>query len=211
MNQSLPAWNNIFKSPHKYQYYDLSAPHEDMAQVADVFKKNQVQKILDVGCGLGNNLFFLNKLGFTIEGIDAALVAIEKIKNQAKVQVADFRKLPFAKNVFDAVISVQTLNHGYEEDVLRGIKEIERVLKPQGLIFITLPGRISQGKVRLYLVKTAQKVAAHTYLPTQGEEKGVSHVIFNKELIKKYFKNFKFVDFWKDSKDYYCLVARKIY
>ena len=106
---------------------------------------------------------------------------------------------------------MQTLNHGYEADVIQGFKELFRVLKPGGIIFITLPGRISKGKVRHCLVKTARKVERNTYIPTIGEEIGIPHYIFNKSLIAKYMRGYSFIrKIWNDEKDYYCVLAKKI-
>ncbi len=210
------AWNGIFEKPDGYEYYDLKAPHEFMAKTARFFKKNNVTKILDLGCGLGNNLFFLHKMGFEAWGADVSDVAIKTIKKisddnklNIPVDLCEFQKLPYNDNFFDAIISVQTLNHGYEKDVLRGINEMRRVLKPSGYIFITLPGRISQGKIRYCLVQTAKKIWEHGYIPTKGEETGVPHVIYNKSLLKRHYRYFEFVSLEKDKRDYYCLMGRK--
>src|SRR3989344_1894822 len=166
------GWNNIFKNPDVYRYYDLFSPHEDMVYVSTLFSKRNIHKILDLGCGLGNNLFYLNKMGFETYGIDASNTATS-----------------------------------HEKDILKGILEMERVIKPSGLIFITLLGRISQNKLRYCLVKTAKKIEENTYLPTIGDEIDVPHVIYNKKLIKRHYCNFKFIDLWKDDKDYYCFIA----
>jgi len=208
------GWNNIFKNPDVYRYYDLFSPHEDMVYVSTLFSKRNIHKILDLGCGLGNNLFYLNKMGFETYGIDASNTATSQVKEKidelglsVKVTAGISQKLPYQSNYFDAVISIQALHHGYEKDILKGISEIERVIKPDGLIFITLPGRISQNKLRYCLVKTAKKIEKNTYLPTIGDEIDVPHVIYNKKLIKRHYCNFKFIDLWKDDKDYYCFIA----
>lgn len=215
--QYLPGdgWNDIFKNPKGYKYYDLFSPHEDLASVSKFFTKKNVHRILDLGCGIGNNLLYLNKIGFETYGIDASKNAVSHIKGIIKrlglfipVKVGLFQKLPYKDKYFDAVIGVQTLNHGYKKDLLTGISEIERIIKPGGLIFITLPGRVSNNKLRYCLVKTARKTGKNTYLPTIGEEINVPHFIYNKELIKRHYRNFKIIKFWKDKKDYYCFIAQ---
>ncbi|MEK7072021.1 MAG: class I SAM-dependent methyltransferase, partial [Patescibacteria group bacterium] len=70
-----------------------------------------------------------------------------------------FSPLPYNDNYFDAIVSVQVLQHGKEKDIKKSLKEVVRVLKPNGLIFITLCGRVSKGQVRFCLVKTAKKIA----------------------------------------------------
>ena len=81
------------------------------------------------------------------------------------------------------MISVQVLQHGKVNEIKGVIKEIRRILKPKGVIFVTLCGRISNGKVRDYLIKTAKKIAPRTYAPTKGNEVGLTHFIYNKKIM----------------------------
>lgn len=209
-------WSLIYKNEgKKYVYYDLYKPHESLRDIEKEFKKRNVKRILDLGCGVGRNLVYLSNKGFELHGFDLSkeginqlntILAKEKLK--ASLIVGDvFKKLPYKNNYFDAVISVQVLQHSKEESILKAINEIHRILRPGGYIFITLCGRYSQGILRKYLVKSAKKIAPNTYIPTEGNEAGLTHFIYNRSLIKKHFKNFKIIKNWKDSKDYYCFLA----
>jgi len=211
-------WEDIYaKQGKEYHYYDIFAPHKDMPQVTSVFKKQKIRTVLDLGCGAGRNLFYLSREGFETHGMDSAPSGIRLLKKRlsemklkATLRVGSFfDKLPYDNGAFGAVISVQSLQHGTEKQIKGAVDEIERVLAPKGLVFITLSGRLSKGKVRLFLVKTAKKIAEHTYVPTQGDEKGLTHFIYNKDMIQKHFKNFKILKIWKDEKDYYCFIAQK--
>jgi len=210
-------WNKIYKKEgKKYGYYNIFKPHEDMSKVLTIFKKQNVKRVLDLGCGAGRNLIYLSKKEFDMYGIDCAPEGLKIIKENLKKEKTScslklgniFNKLPYKNNFFDAVISVQVLQHGKVNEIKKAIKEIERVLKPGGLIFITLSGRISKGKIRECLVKTAKKIAPRTYVPTMGNEKGLTHFIYNKKVIKKHYYNFKILKIWKDSRDYYCFIAQ---
>ncbi len=216
MSHTNNGWNKIYKNPQKYTYYDVFASHNSLEEVTRWFKSAEVNRVLDLGVGVGRNFFPLLHAGFDAYGIDSAEIGIKNILAQPskvdlseKVTVGVFQNLPYSDNFFDAVISIQTLNHGYEADIIQGIKEIERVLRPGGYFFITVPGRISQGKIRYCLVKTAQKAESHTYLPTVGDEIGIPHYIFNKKLIKKLFSHFQKLTVSKDEKDYYCILGQK--
>lgn len=208
-------WNDIYKEGD-YSYYDLDEPHEDLDKVTDKFKEEGVEKVLDLGCGSGRNLIPLAEEGFDVSGIDASKEGIEiahDILNQedleADLETEDvFEPLPYADNSFDAVVSVQVLQHGSLNQIKHAIEEIKRILRPGGLIFVTLCGRRSQGEVRYCLVKTARKIAPRTYVPTIGKEEGLIHYIYNKEVLKKHYKDFEFLDLWQDSKDYYCLLGQ---
>jgi Xaa-Pro aminopeptidase len=41
-----------------------------------------------------------------------------------------------------------------------------------------------------------------------GSEKGIPHYRFNKKILLKEFKDFKILDFWIDSENYYCLLGQ---
>ena len=149
-------------------------------------------------------------MDYAPEGVKLLNAKLKSLKLKSHIiQGSFYDKLPYSDSTFDAIISVQSLQHGKEAQIKSAIKEISRVLKPKGLIFITLAGRISKGKVRHCLVKTAKKIAPNTYLPTLGDETGLVHFIYNKELVLKHFKDFETIKLWRDDKDYYCIVARK--
>lgn len=225
-------WDDIFRNQEAYRYYSLSEPHEDMEKISASFREHDVRKILDLGCGTGRNLIFLSRKGFEMQGIDLsknAIAGIRKICNnipeknktgptasKAKLDAGSriglktgdiFSRLPFDDDSFDAIISVQVLQHSDEKGIIHAISEMKRVLKPGGLIFITVCGRISRGKVRHCLVKTAKKISERTYIPTCGEERGMTHFIYDKKTLLRHYSGFGIIRIWKDNRDYYCLLA----
>jgi len=212
---TMTQWNEVYKKEESFKYYDLNNPHQDIPKLTKIFSKNS--KILDLGCGSGRNLIYLAKKGFQIYGLDSAEKGIKIIKQKLKkdnlqsklTTQSFFQTLPYKDSSFDIIISIQSLQHGTETQIKKTIKEIHRILKPNGKIFVTLCGRYSKGKIRYCLVKTAKKIAPNTYKPTIGKEKDLTHFIYNKKLIQKHFKHFKITKFWKDDKDYYCFLAKK--
>ncbi|MBU0667187.1 MAG: methyltransferase domain-containing protein [Nanoarchaeota archaeon] len=213
----MTQWNDIYKKEGKnYSHYDILEPHEEMKQLSKIFKKNNVKNILDLGCGAGRNLLYLSEQGFDVVGVDNAKEGLKILKKELKKKKLKsdlflgnvFSKLPFGNNFFDAVISVQVLQHSTEKNIIKSISEIRRILKKDGLVFITLAGRIACGKVRYCLVKTAKEIAPNTFKPTIGNEKGLTHFIYNQKLIKKHFKDFRILDLYKDKKDYYCVFGK---
>ena len=207
----MKQWNEVFKREGKF----FLKPHEDMPKIVKLFKKRSVKKVLDLGCGSGRHVVYLAEHGFEVYGIDIAEAGIQIAQDwlrrndlNADFKIGNlFRELPYKDGFFDAVISIQVLHHARIKDVRDAIKEIERVLKPEGLVFITVPGRRSGGKIRPIIVKSAKKIEPRTYVPLKGSEAGLPHYIYNTNLLRKDFRNFKVHDLWTDSKDYYCLLG----
>lgn len=98
------------------------------------FKKNikgSNNLILDLGCGAGRD--YLGKYGEVI-GIDLSKEPLLRAKDiYSLVILSDIKKLPFADNTFDFVISSDLFGHIKSEDKDVIYREIERVLKPKGL------------------------------------------------------------------------------
>ncbi len=207
----MKQWNKIFKKKGR----SYTSPQNNMPKIVKIFKDYNVKKILDLGCGAGGNLVYLAKRGFEVYGIDIAKEGIKVAKDwlkennlHANLKVGNvYKKLSYKDNFFDAVISVRVLHHARIEDIRRAIKNVERVLKPNGLIFITVRKKIAK-KDRLKF----KLMASRTYAPIEGDEKGVIHYLFNKELLRKEFKNFKIHNLWLDYgkkkwEYYYCLLG----
>ena len=123
--------------------------------------------------------------------------------------------MPYKDNFFDGIISTNTLHHAKIEQIRKLIKEMERILKPGGLIFITVRRvlRVKGWKKNKIVIhrfknrKTKYKVIGHRiYAPIEGGEKGLIHFCFNKELIRKEFKNFKIFNI-RIKKGGYCFLG----
>jgi 2-polyprenyl-3-methyl-5-hydroxy-6-metoxy-1,4-benzoquinol methylase len=98
-------------------------------------------KILEGGCGWGSIVYALHHHGYEAYGIDYAKDTVENIKHHApelKVQVGDIRQLPFPESSFDGYWSLGVIEHFYDgyDDIAR---EMLRVLKPNGYLFLTVP------------------------------------------------------------------------
>ena len=209
-------WDSIYREEDVFDHYDMSLPHPDLAGVIEKFRANEIRRVLDIGAGLEGNLFFMHENGFDVRGIDASATAVMKLNERSSakninipVEQGKFERLPYPDRAFDGIICVQTLAHGLTEDIKDGFGELARVIRPEGMLFITLPGRIAKGKVRYCLVKTANQIDDRVYLPTKGSEVGLPHYIFNSWLIKVHLYNFTIENIWRDYLDYYSVLARR--
>ncbi|MFQ6618550.1 MAG: class I SAM-dependent methyltransferase, partial [Fidelibacterota bacterium] len=91
------------------------------------------------------------------------------------------------------IISIAALHHGKIGDIRKLIKEMKRVLKPHGLIFVTLHKKLPKKKIpkeKLYGIKY---IAPRTYVILGGPEKGGIHYNFNQSALLKL--DYAFVDY----------------
>lgn len=130
-------------------------------RVIAIIAKNKPEKVLDIASGTGDLAIMTAQRTDAKEIIGAdiseGMLAIGKEKiakaglsNRVKMQVADSEDLPYDSDYFDAV----TVAFGVRnfENLNKGIKEIHRVLKPNG-IFVVLETSIPSTPVikQLYL------------------------------------------------------------
>lgn len=120
------------------------------AEVAGALGGMREGRVLDVGCGWGYNLFLLRELGFDPVGIDivqndfpTALRVAGANGVGLLLAGADVSHLPFRDGSFDAVTSVETLEHVYREDRKRAFDEIARVLIAGGRLSLSTPNHDS--------------------------------------------------------------------
>ena len=123
-----------------YQTDDI---REMQRQFRAWFNPKMGERILDAGCGTGTNVHALSKLvgpEGKIIGIDnsEAMLAIARTKESAdnvEYQNKSIEQMDFPDNHFDGVVCTQVL--GYIADPEKAIKEMLRVVRPSGRVFIS--------------------------------------------------------------------------
>lgn len=130
--------------------------HWAKSEIADAFKYASVNmfiksntsdylckgsRILEGGCGLGQNLYSLHRTGYRAYGLDYAadtVLRLKKYQPELDLVCGDVRSLPFEDCFFDGYWSLGVIEHFYDgfEPIL---KEMSRVIKPGGYLFLTFP------------------------------------------------------------------------
>ena len=101
-------------------------------------------KILDLGCGNGRLFSMLKEKKVEYLGVDSSERIIEIARGKygtegAKFLVVEALDLPFPENSFQEIFSIAVLHHIPSEDFrLKFLNEIKRVLKPKGLLVLTV-------------------------------------------------------------------------
>jgi len=208
----MPDWDKIFNEKG-YVFVD---PHPDMSRIASLFRAQGVRRILDLGCGTGRHLAFLSQEGFEVSGFDSSSAALEMAIKWLEEEnlSADMHlgrmeePFPYSDGFFDAVISIQVIHHNMMKDILVTIREIERVLKIGGYIFVTVAilsprPKKSEDGWKLHQVEDG------TFIPQSGPESGIPHHYFTEDELHKVLINFQILEMYVDDTDHRCVLATK--
>lgn len=99
-------------------------------------------RVLDLGCGNGRLLELLKDRKINYLGVDSASNIIELARRKhphADFRTADALNLPFPDACFDKIYSIALLHHIPSEELrLVFLKEAKRVLKPEGMLLLTV-------------------------------------------------------------------------
>lgn len=123
---------------------DASSPWYQLVreQIGDVLGV----RILEVACGRGGFVRELSSHGAQVTGCDFSLAALHVGKEKLRASgvgrtsflvQADAQVLPFAGESFDIIVSCETIEH--VPDVKEALREMWRVAKPGGKLFLTTP------------------------------------------------------------------------
>ena len=185
----------------------MNKSHETMAVWGvSHFDISPDDNILDIGCGGGKNLERFAKQITTgkVTGIDYSEVSVEKsaqLNSEAiedgKVEViqGSVSEMPFEDNSFDIVTGFETIY--FWPDFLNDLKEVNRVLKKDGLVFFCNEAVYREGQMEKYedLIELL-------------DMKIYSEDVLKESLEKTGFKDFK--AYIEDEHDWICVTARKV-
>ena len=110
---------------------------------------DNVQKLLDVGCGNGRNLHYFLRNGYQVAGIDPDAQAVRRVKDLSTALAPDnplenfvvcpAEDLPYADASFDLVICSAVLHFARDEQHFASmLHSMFRVLRPGGYFFARL-------------------------------------------------------------------------
>lgn len=169
------------------------------------------KSVLDIGCGTGKYIAYLQNLGFSIAGIDSSPTAVEMskkaIKDNENIICRDMYHSDIKTNIFDLIISISTIHHGSKKEVEKIIKNIYKALLPGGKIFITLPHYDSNNFWNSF--QDQEKIAEWTYIPLSWPEKWLAHSFFTETEIQKIFKRFTTLSYILDDWGKWIIIGKK--
>ncbi|MBD3360356.1 methyltransferase domain-containing protein [Candidatus Peregrinibacteria bacterium] len=138
-------------------YYKTHFDINEIKNIADFFIQNlKGQKILDIGCGPGRDAKYFSEHNLEVTGIDLTSnfvkMASQNVPNAKFIQ-KDMRSLDFPENSFDGIWACASFLHVPKEDAKNTLLGFRKILKPAGLIYLS----VKQGNEEKFVEKDEYK------------------------------------------------------
>ena len=155
-----PSWNSAYQGSPPW---DVGRPQPDFVRLAEAGEL--VGRVLDVGCGTGEQVMLAATHGAEAMGVDIAELAIQRAREKAgergihaTFQVADAMHLDRLGRQFD-VITDSGLFHVFSDDERPAfVTSLRSVLRPGGMYYMMCfsdrqpgdwgPRRVSKAEIR---------------------------------------------------------------
>ena len=197
-NSYVDIWNDLHKTfaqNNKHKYDDWLDEFEPIIS-------NVETEIIDLGCGsTGNNTLYLlekNKKVISCDFSEEAINVVKKIKGSKTIMFDMLDVFPFEDNSTDLVIADLSLHYFKEKDTNRIIKEIKRILKPNGYLFFRLNSTNSTEYKKI--IENGEKQIESNLFFTNNMEKR----FFDEKDINKFFKDFKIICLKEENMTRWC-------
>lgn len=133
-----------FYDAYNAQYYSeriTNKSKKHMMKYLKYLRKGSSLKMLDIGCGEGYYVRDAIEEGIDAYGIDTSTHALENAVSEVKDRISfgSLTKIPFGDEEFDVMTAFDVIEHIHPKDTSNAVKEIDRVLKPNGIMIITTP------------------------------------------------------------------------
>ena len=152
------------------QGQSTQAAYDDLYQARDILMRDSFylwlieliapqpgERLLDVACGQGRLVQLAAQQGINATGVDfsyAGMLAAAQQTPTAHWLLADGETLPIADGSIDCLLNIGSLEH-YEHP-LQGVRELARLLKPNGRACILLPNAYGLFGNIQYVLKTGE-------------------------------------------------------
>ena len=186
-------WDKIYSRREQCNKYPFDNIVSILLRLLPLLKEIEKPKVLEIGCGVGNNLLSAAKEGYSVFGIDASRYAIDMAKFffkenniEGELNVGSFSSIPYQDSYFDLVIERAALSLAPQEIAQKAICEVDRVLKKNGFFY----SEIYSDKA-----KFTTKFQDRKNIIIDGPYEGVGQIFFyNESSLKSLLKNFIIIE-----------------
>lgn len=165
---------------------------EDLENIEELWIKKyenilpQTGKVLDLGCGVGQyTKYFLDK-NYEVVATDISYKALEYLKNKYSnvetIKQDMTKSFNIKDNEFDIVFANLSIHFFNEKDTINLLKEIKRILKPNGLFI----GSVNSTKAYEFIKDHVTPIQENYY-----NSNGRLVRLWNEEEFNKFFKDYE--------------------
>ena len=146
LDQQSQHWEKSFSSKPEMFGLEPSLPAK---KSLEIFKKNNIKNILELGAGLGRDTIYFAQNSIRVHALDYSKSAIETINEKSKklgleefieTKILDVREtFKFDDNFFDGCYSHMLYCMALTDNDIKNLnKEIHRIIKPNGINIYTV-------------------------------------------------------------------------
>jgi SAM-dependent methyltransferase len=188
------VWGELFADPAMQS----REPDPELMALIPLMQAAGCRRVLDAGCGVGRHLLPLLQAGFEVWGVDYDAKVLQLLQTRLNrldaagtglfLAQADLNRLPFATGSFDLAVSIKVINHGYAATFREYCRELGRVVKVGGHLFINVAPREFGDKVRL---PQTRELEAGTLVDIATPDGTIIHHFPTPEELREQFPGYK--------------------
>jgi cyclopropane fatty-acyl-phospholipid synthase-like methyltransferase len=186
-------WDRCFR---EIDSHPEPARAERLAPIIARFHEQKVSTILDMGCGCGRWSIPLVQEGFAVTAVDISKEAIDLLEAWAEelglkvaVNVSAAQYVTVCDGPFDAVICNSVLDHMTYIDAAQSMANIYRVLRIDGIAFLTFDGPDESDTGNFELLADGSRVYS------SGIRQGMIWRFFSDMEIRELVRDFELTQF----------------
>ncbi len=150
----MARWDNLWRD-EAYVARNWLDPDPHIVRLTPIMQGRRVQRVLDLGCGVGRHLLYLARQGFEGHALDIS---------------------PYPDAFFDWALSVQVIHHTTAATLRQVIHHVHHKLKPGGFFFVTFP------PVENASANDGQEIEPRTFQREEDGEPLLHHYVTAEEI-----------------------------
>jgi tellurite methyltransferase len=186
---TVEEWDEIWKTEEGRAWW--LEPEPFVLSLLPRFKKEGVDRVLDLGFGLGRHSVVLAKQGFDVYGIEPSPAGMEYAVQWAEKEgialqliIGEMSALPFDSDSFDLTLAWNVIYHGLADHIRQTIGQLRKCLKPGGYLL----GTLISTKNEVYGL--GEELESGTFVIADHQEKSHPHHYFDREEIDECLSGF---------------------